>query len=285
MTAIHHLTAPLTESELCTRIYRGELLVFREFQAMARLTERLRSCCDQYLGKDPYQAHRSMSYDAIEQAVDELGVLLKKDVEVAADWRQVMLDVGVHLESTFGDGIVIRVQPPANAHSGRRTQPLNAHRDSWGSNLAPQINWWAPLYETTPERTLALFPGKFSQMVENNSADWNFKEMVRAIRQGGKSEYPLLPTATIAPNWEEALIISLLPGDLLCFSGAHLHASVPNTTELTRLSFETRTVNQPDLTAGHGAPNVDGAAPFATPHIFKNLENGQRLGELVVVGR
>lgn len=284
MTAIYHLTAPLTESELCTRIYRGELLVFRGFQAMARLTERLRSHCIQHLGNDPCQSHSSMSRDEIEQVVDELRDLLKRDVEVAADWRQVMLDLGVQLETTFGDGIVIRVQPPTNAHSGRRTQPLKAHRDTWGSNLAPQINWWAPLYETTPERTLALFPSLFSQMVENNSADWNFKEMVRAIRQVGKSDYPLLPTAINVPNWEEALIISLLPGDLLCFSGAHLHASVPNTTELTRLSFETRTVNQQDLAADHGAPNLDGAAPFATPHIFRNLENGQPLGELVVVG-
>ena len=48
---------------------------------------------------------------------------------------------------------------------------------------------------------------------------------------------------------------------MLCFSGAHLHTGVPNHTGEARFSIETRTVDAGDLTAGRGAPNVDGAAP------------------------
>lgn len=52
--------------------------------------------------------------------------------------------------------------------------------DTWGSNLQAQINWWAPLYDTTPERALVLFPSFFSRTVENDSVDWNFQDMVKA---------------------------------------------------------------------------------------------------------
>lgn len=280
MTALYQLATPLPEAERNARLYRGELIVFRGFDAMARLTERLRAHCVSHFGNDPTSAHQSMSPPDIEQAAEALRTAVRKDSDVALAWCEVLSAIDTTLEDTYGDGVVLRVQPPRKGAQGTRTVPLRAHRDTWGSNLPAQVNWWAPLYETTPERTLALFPGLFTRIVENDSADWDFQEMVRAHRTKGTQGYPLLPTATRAPDWDDALLVSLLPGDLLCFSGAHLHASVPNTTNLTRLSFETRTVNRSDMTAGLGAPNVDGFAPYMTPHIFRHLGNGQKLGEL-----
>ncbi len=281
MTALYQLATPVPEAERNARLYRGELIVFRGLDAMAQLTDTLCGHCISHLGNNPTSAHQSMSSIEIEQAAESLRTAIRQDSDVDIAWRQVLSAINTDLDETYGDGIVLRVQPPQSGARGERTKPLRAHRDTWGSNLPAQINWWAPLYETTPERTLALFPGLFARIVENDSADWNFQEMVQAHRMKSTSGYPLLPTATKAPSWDDALVVSLLPGDLLCFSGAHLHASVPNTTGLTRLSFETRTVNRSDMTAGSGAPNVDGSAPFMTPQIFRHLLNGQKLGELV----
>lgn len=280
MTALYQLATPLPEAERNARLYQGDLIVFRGFDAMVQLTDQLRAHCIQYFGSDPTQAHQTMSSSAIEQANEALRAALRKDSDVDVAWRQVLAAIHTDLDETYGDSMVIRIQPPRSGAQGEQTQPLCAHRDTWGSNLPAQVNWWAPLYETTPERTLALFPGFFARVVENNSADWNFQEMAQAHRTKSAPGYPLLPTATEAPKWDDALVVSLLPGDLLCFSGAHLHSSVPNTTNLTRLSFETRTVNRSDMAAGAGAPNVDGSAPFMTPQIFRSLINGQKLGEL-----
>ncbi|MCG2581903.1 MAG: hypothetical protein KA296_13610 [Marinobacter sp.] len=280
MTVLFQLATPLPEAERNARLYRGELIVFRGFDAMAQLTDKLRAHCISHLGNEPTVANQSMSSIDIEHAAESLRAAIRQDSDVAVAWRQVLFAINTNLDETYGDGVVLRVQPPQSGIQGERTKPLRAHRDTWGSNLPAQINWWAPLYETTPERTLALFPGFFAQIVENDSADWSFQEMVQARRMQSTPGYPLLPTATKAPNWDDALVISLLPGDLLCFSGAHLHGSVPNTTGLTRLSFETRTVNRSDMAAGLGAPNVDGSAPFMTPQIFRHLLNGQKLGEL-----
>ncbi len=281
MTVIYQLATPLPEAERNARLYRGELIVFRGFDAMAQLTDRLRAHCISHLGNDPTGAHLSMSSNEVEHAAESLRAAIRQDSNVDVAWRQVLSAINTNLDETYGDSVVLRVQPPQSGRQGERTKPLRAHRDTWGSNLPAQINWWAPLYETTPERTLALFPGFFARIVENDSADWDFQEMVQAQRTKSTSGYPLLPTATRAPNWDDAMVVNLLPGDLLCFSGAHLHASVPNTTGLTRLSFETRTVNRSDMTAGSGAPNVDGSAPFMTPQIFRHLLSGRKLGAMV----
>ena len=68
------------------------------------------------------------------------------------------------------------------------------------------------------------------------------------------------------------------PGDLLCFSGAHLHASVPNTSAEARVSVELRTVNRDDLEEGRGAPDLDGRAPV-TPLLLVSLDGGRRAAE------
>lgn len=280
MTALYYMATPLPEPERNARIYRGELVVFRGLETMAQLTDRLRAHCVSHLGDDPSSAHQTLRPADFEKAAAALHTAVRKDSELNLAWREVLSALNTDLDETYGDGVVVRVQPPSAGAQGQRTGPLRAHRDTWGSNLAAQINWWAPLYETTPERTLALFPGFFKRAVENDSAGWNFQEMLQAQRGKRAPGYPLLPTATHVPDWDDALVLSLLPGDLLCFSGAHLHASVPNTTALTRLSFETRTVNRSDMYNGAGAPNVDGSAPYITPQIFRQLRNGRKLGEL-----
>jgi hypothetical protein len=46
-------------------------------------------------------------------------------------------------------------------------------------------------------------------------------------------------------------------GGTLIFSGAQLHATVPNTSGRTRFSVDFRTVHIDDVAAQRGAPNVD----------------------------
>ena len=67
------------------------------------------------------------------------------------------------------------------------------------------------------------------------------------------------------------------PGDLLCFSGAHLHASVPNTSGETRVSVELRTVSRDDLARGRGAPDLDGRAPATPLYWFRSMVDGEPL--------
>jgi ectoine hydroxylase-related dioxygenase (phytanoyl-CoA dioxygenase family) len=73
------------------------------------------------------------------------------------------------------------------------------------------------------------------------------------------------------------LRIIIEPGDLLCFSGAHLHASVPNVSERTRVSVELRTVNLDDFLRGRGAPDLDGHAPQVQLEWFRSIAGGSPL--------
>ena len=54
----------------------------------------------------------------------------------------------------------------------------------------------------------------------------------------------------------------------LLFSGAHLHATVPNTSNQTRFSLDFRTLHVDDLAGKRGATNIDCSAKGSTMKDF-----------------
>ena len=71
------------------------------------------------------------------------------------------------------------------------------------------------------------------------------------------------------------------PGELLSFSGAHLHASIPNNTDVVRFNLETRTVCLDDLLENRGAPDIDHAAPRHPTGWFVRIDDGAPLSAMV----
>ena len=80
-----------------------------------------------------------------------------------------------------------------------------------------------------------------------------------------------MPEPTEPVDTTSELRVVMEPGDLLCFSGAHLHASVPNTSGERRVSLELRTINSDDRKRGRGAPDLDGRAPRVPLDWFKPM--------------
>jgi hypothetical protein len=149
--------------------------------------------------------------------------------------------------------------PPVESSAERQIGRIGFHRDTWGSNVAQQTNWWATIRPLSAERTIAFYPSYWSRPIANTSADWDLDE-IRARRRSGMrdEDIEIVPEPSEPVDTSSELRMVIEPGDLLCFSGAHLHASVPNVSERTRVSVELRTVSLDDFVRGRGAPNLDG---------------------------
>ena len=200
------------------------------------------------------------------------------DAQARAAFRAVIESLGLDPDSTFADRLILRLQPSGDAHSGRRVRDLPPHRDTWGSNLMSQVNLWGPVFPLDPGATMVVWPALFDRPVPNTSADWDVERLREA-----PGRYPLLPVLRgpipdDGPGARE-LPILIEPGDLLCFSGAHLHASRPNRTGTVRTSVDSRTVDLADHLAGRGAENVDGRAPRDGRDWFYRVSDGAAFAE------
>ena len=72
------------------------------------------------------------------------------------------------------------------------------------------------------------------------------------------------------------------PGGVIVFSGAQLHETVPNTTNLTRYSIDFRTVHLDDVLARRGAPNLDSRCTGTTMRDYLRASDLRKLPEDVV---
>jgi hypothetical protein len=267
VTSLYVLSGPLLDDRRSELVFRGDLLVFKDVPALADLC----SLADSMMPR---------TLDELAASVDEVQRRFLADSRTEQCLRTALEQVGVDTTATCWDRFHLRVQLPSSGAGRAGAGTLGAHRDTWASNLYQQVNWWAPLRPITAKRTIALYPGYWQTPLANTSASWDLDE-IRTRRSAGDTDVPIVPEPSEPVDVSSEVRIVIEPGDLFCFSGAHLHASVPNSTAEPRLSVEVRTVNVDDVRSGREAPNIDGAAPRVPTGWFRRMTDGTSLAALV----
>lgn len=262
-------------------VYGGELMIFKDVEPMVRLCEFTDGLIRKALEtQDPVRAQFELDPEDYAERIDGLQKWYSKDEAVKSIFREALEYVGVSIDKTFWDRISLRTFPHSEELSEDCLGRLGVHRDTWGSNVYAQTNWWAPIYPLAAGRTISFYPSYWSRPIQNTSASWSL-EKVRAARRTGDLSVPLVPGLVEPVDPDSELRVVIEPGDLLCFSGAHLHVGAPNSTGVARFSIETRTVDADDSAAGIGAPNVDGAAPEKHPEWFRLIDEGILLPDAI----
>ena len=270
---------PQSDAARADSVFAGHLVVYRQVAAMADLLgyarERLTAA---FAPHDPPTAHAALPPDDYRNRIDELRHDWRRDRTVKQLWTALFGEVGCDLDKSFYDWFAIRVVPPATDAVSREGLLLPPHRDTWGSNVYQQINWWAPVFPLESDRTIVVFPGYWARPVANNSATWDLLAL-RALPPAERKAYPNLARVEAETLDDAPAAIIIDPGDVLCFSAQHLHASGANTTGLARLNVEARTVNLDDVRTSRAAPNIDGAAPQVAWDWFKRITDGRNLSD------
>ncbi|RIA47301.1 hypothetical protein [Dichotomicrobium thermohalophilum] len=269
---IDRVSGGLSPEALTGRLYTGRILFFDGLAPVASLVAETRAILeDVFDGAHPPTAYRALGLSGFRKTMRKAQRRFAQSPEIARYWTDALTAAGVAPEATYRDRLVLRSAPPHETANAPGYGLLPAHRDSWGSGLDCQINWWLPIYDLAPERTMAVFPRAWDRKVVNDSAGWD------ARRARSEPGYPELPTAREPLDWQEALSLVVPTGTLMAFSATHLHATVPNTTAEARISSETRTVDRDDLLAGRGAPNVDRGPVAPGTAWFQRLHGGASL--------
>ncbi len=266
------LNGGLTPDDLAGRIYAGRILSFQGLSPVKALVAETRAILDDvFAGAYPPTAFRQMGLESFRKTMRKAQKRFARSPEITQHWENALLAAGVAPDETYRDRLILRSAPPHETANGPGYGLLPAHRDSWGAGLDCQINWWLPIFDLSPERTMAVFPRAWDRKVVNDSAGW---DSGRARSEAG---YPELPTAREPLDWDAALPLVVPTGTLIGFSATHLHATIPNTSDEARISSETRTVDRRDLIAGRGAPNVDRGPVEPGTAWFHHLAGGASL--------
>lgn len=281
----------LSIRQLHDRIYQGEIVRFRPFGGMERIVALTRQFLEGRFGPWPVpEIHRHLAPGELGERVEAAQRDYSRSEEVKRAWRDMFEAVGFDPEAVARDRLMLRFQlhrgPGAPAPSGRGTATVGFHRDTWGTNLYAQVNWWAPVYPITAGRTFAFYPELWDRPIANSSADFDMAEAMRLVREKAPTRPgQIVPRSleTFDPESSRPVVIDC--GEIIAFSSQHAHAGVPNHSGLTRISLETRTLLIEDHLEGRGAPNVDGWAHWTSPGLFRRLSDGTPLADLLGIER
>jgi hypothetical protein len=245
-----------------TRIYAGHVFVFSPRSSTRAFTEFARTMIEDAFA--PLDARTAQFELPVEKFVEIVAPLQPAFIHHPESKRliaAILDEVGCDLDQTYFDVPRMRVQTHGSYLTAGVGYQLHPHRDTWYAAPLSQVNWWLPVYPIESECSFAFFPEYFDTEVVNDSDrfdmyEWNAKSRKNAAKEV-KTDSRWQPTAQQQLDLDTEFRVVCPPGGLIMFSGAQLHATVPNTSGLTRFSVDFRTVHAEDLAAGHGAPNLD----------------------------
>jgi hypothetical protein len=265
------------------RLFRGAILVQERVPAMVRLCRNAGHMLgNAFHPHPPERAHDVLAPVDYVGRVNALRAAFRRDSGVRHLFETLFRQLGADADDIFRDRYLLRAVPPDAAHQRPPCDPLAPHRDTWGSNVYQQVNLWAPILPVEAANTMNLYPAYWNRPVANTSGDWDLDDLRAHIGTGRRPDYPRLPVAAEDINPAGAVPVVIRPGDVLAFSGAHLHASSAAGAQHPRFSIDFRAASLADVRAGAGAPNIDGAAPRIAWDWFKGLADGRSLADAVI---
>lgn len=250
----------MNNPELRESIYGGNLQKLPASVESMRLLEIVEAAVVDSFGQDYRSSQFEMSSDDYFALTVETKKLVFESEVVHRAAFDLLSAQGFALSDTALDPPRVRFIEHNGHLNPSAKVAYQAHRDVWYANPQSQINWWIPLHNVTEVETFCFYNDLFSQPVANTSSQFDYDVWMRTVgfgksHRGDPNSYPL-PTADL-PSIDSALEFSLKRGEILLFSAAHLHQTLPNKSGLTRVSIDFRTVNIGDENAGIGAPNAD----------------------------
>ncbi len=263
--AIIHYGTSMGDGERRARLYAGELFLLPPTAEGVALCEHARCMVEEaFQPLDARTAQHEMPVERYAALLSELKPAFIHHPESKRLIQELLHAVGCELEDTYFDVPRLRTSTSDGYLTTGIAFAFHPHRDTWYSAPSCQLNWWLPVYPIEHENALAIFPEYINRAVENSSACYDYgrwKETSRfnaASHIGKDSRMQPVPLEAVSHRSELRLLGE--PGSVVLFSSNQLHASVPNTSGVTRFSVDFRTVHGEDAKIGRGATLVDAAA-------------------------
>jgi hypothetical protein len=276
-----------TDDDRRRSLYSGDLHVLSPSEGSLGLCDLARTLSEEaFAPLDPRIAQDSI---AVEDYVGILNDLKPRFIhhQAAKDLiNRLLSEAGCDLERTYFDVPRLRTMAHGDYLRAGLALQFHAHRDTWFSAPYQQLNWWLPVYEIDSENSMAFHPRYFDVPVRNSSAGYDYEEWNRTGRKQAsqivRAETREQPRPLESLDLSSEIRVVTPVGGALVFSAAHLHATVPNTTQQTRFSIDFRTVNIDDLISGEGAPNVDSLCTGTTMRDYMRASDLESLPEELV---
>ena len=244
--SLDYRTPPRDPALLYTALYAGEIVRYSGLPEMAAIITATRTFVEERLAHPPVEIHRYVEHEELAPRLAAIQRDYGRSSEVKRLWKALFEAAGLDPEDTARDRLVLRFQVHSDVGTtlpwARSTATVGFHRDTWGTNLPAQVNWWAPVWPITEGRTFAIHPALWDEPIENNSAEFDLADVMQRLRTAPGTLGPgqLAPRPLRPVDAEDGVPVVIEPAEIIAFSSAHAHVAC-RTTRASR-AFRLRRV-------------------------------------------
>ena len=271
------LTDPdIPAAELRQRLYSGDLVILTRLRKLAEFVDYMRAeLTGLFAPHDPQHVHEYIEPDEMAKILSAWKphwIHAERSRELV---RAIIAEAGFDPGYTHYDVPKPRTSFPQGHLTTGIAFAFPWHRDVWYSAPVQQINWWLPVFPVKETNAMSFDLASFAKEVPNTSGGFDYYEnnarRFGTVKASGK-ESQSRPEAI---DHRASVDVTPLPapGEVLLFSGAQLHTSIPNSSGLARYSVDFRTVDTRDLAEGRGAPLVDAWCTGTAIRDFVSIED------------
>jgi hypothetical protein len=280
------LTDPaIRAEELRQRLYSGDLVILTRLHALEEFVGYMRDeLTELFAPHDPEHVHEHIEPAEMAKILGEWKprwIHAERSRELV---RAIIAEAGFDPEYTHYDVPKPRTSFPSGHLTTGIAFAFPWHRDVWYSAPSQQINWWLPVFPVRETNAMSFDLANFARAVPNTSGDFDYyknnTQRLGTAKAVGKEVQARPGAIDHTPSVD---VIPLpAPGQVLLFSGAQLHASIPNSSGLARYSVDFRTVDTRDLLVGRGAPLADAYCTGTAIRDFLSIRDESGFDEEVI---
>lgn len=261
---IFETQAPHEPADLRRALYAGRVFKLPPNAASLALADGVQDLLQRELGAEPRLAAARIGDEAHFEHIGRI----RKEIYLTPPFHEAVLSLlaalGQSRERVAFDPLRLRCVLDDGAKNPRAKAVYYPHRDTWYGHPPSLITVWVPLDDLAAEETFVFFPEKFQKPVPNDSEIFDYDEWVakgwglkigwQQRNAGLEARYPGVVGEV---DGGPAFGFSCRRGEILLFSGAQFHRTLPQQLGRTRFSIDFRFVDLIDHERGLGAPNVD----------------------------
>ena len=280
-----HVDPDLSPDELRSAIFDGHLVLLTRLRSVSALVAHTRAgLTELFAPHDPQHVHEHIEPAEMAKILGEWKprwIHAERSRELV---RAIIAEAGFDPGHTYYDVPKPRTSFPSGHLTTGIAFAFPWHRDVWYSAPAQQINWWLPVFPVRETNAMGFDLASFARAVPNTSAEFDYyrnnAQRFGTAKSVGK-EVQARPAAIEHTPGVDVIPLPA-PGEVLLFSGAQLHTSIPNTSGLARYSVDFRVVDARDLGAGRGAPLVDAYCTGTAIRDFVRIADESKFDEHLV---
>lgn len=280
-----HVDPVFDDAERRRRLFGGDVLVYTHVPEVAAFAAYTREMITElFAPHDPLSIQTVYSPEQLADLLIEFKPRWIHDPRSMDHVRAIARALGCEPAKIHADVPKLRTAFPQGGLSTGIAYAFQAHRDTWYAAPKAQLNWWMPVWPVAENNIMEFYPHGFGTQVENNSGDYDYylantwRGNIKDFSGGKDTRVHPAPVHGIPADATRLTVVPPL-GGIMLFSGDQLHASIPNTSGMTRYSIDFRTVHVDDVHGGLGAPVADVTCTGTALRDFKRMTDGAAFTE------